>query len=42
MPCDNLEGWGREGSEKGDQEGWDTCIPMADSFLGMEKNITIL
>ena len=27
--CDNLEGWSGEGARRGDQEGGDTCIPMA-------------
>ena len=28
---DNLEGWGGEGGGKGVQEGWDICLPNADS-----------
>ena len=27
----NLEGWGREGDGREDQQGKDICIPMADS-----------
>ena len=29
--CDNLEGWGGEGSQSGVQEEGDKCMPMADS-----------
>ena len=29
--CINLEGWGREGDGREDQQGKDICIPMADS-----------
>ena len=29
--CDNLEGQGWEGGGRGDPEGRDACIPMADS-----------
>ena len=28
--CDNLEGWGEEGGDRGNQEGGDTCIPIAN------------
>lgn len=31
--CDNLEGKNAEGGGKGVQEGRDTYIPMADSFM---------
>ena len=30
--CDNLEGWGREGSRGQVQDGSDICIPMANSY----------
>ena len=29
--CDNLEGWDGERDERRVHEGWDACIPMADS-----------
>ena len=29
--CINLEGWGGEGDGREVQQGWDICIPMADS-----------
>ena len=29
--CDNLEGWGGEGSGRRVQEEGDKCMPMADS-----------
>lgn len=28
---DNLEGWNGEGDGREVQEGWDMCVPMADS-----------
>ena len=28
--CDNLEGWDREGGEKGVQKGGNICIPNVD------------
>ena len=31
--CDNLEGLGEEGIGRGVQDGRDTCIPMADSYV---------
>ena len=36
--CDNLEGWSGEGARRGDQEGGDTCITMANSCCCMAKN----
>ena len=38
---DNLEGQGGEGGRRGVQDGGDTCIPMADSYQGMAKAITV-
>ena len=29
--CDNLEGWNGGGDGRGNKEGGDICIPMADS-----------
>ena len=40
--CDNLEGWSGEGGRRGDQEGGDAYIPMANSCCCMAKAITIL
>ena len=35
---DSLEGYGGEGGGRGGSGcGWDTCIPVADSCLCMEK-----
>ena len=36
---DNLEGWGRDGGERGVQEGGDPCIPMANSCWCMAQTI---
>ena len=33
MLYDNLEGQGREGGGRGVQDGVDTSIPMADSYV---------
>ena len=42
MLYDNLEGQGREGGGRRVQDGVDTSIPMADSYLCMAKTISIL
>ena len=42
MLWDNLEGWSKEGSERGGSGWWDTCVPMADSCRCMGKTTTIL
>ena len=35
--CDNLEGWGEEGGERGAQDEEYICIPMANSCLCTTK-----
>ena len=42
MLCDNLEGWDGMGGGRGDQEGGDMCVPVADSCCFMAETNTIL
>ena len=32
MLCDDLDGWDGGGGGREVQEGWDICMPMADSL----------